>query len=1108
MDSLRDNISASALRLTWVTGSRQWWSGGRSLLFTTLLTTLLTTGPALSESPPPTPDIAAGARFLLLGPTAAEAPVEVSHLAEAQSERVALRTGQALILQWPETRTIRGLEVDFAGPLPESHELHLSWWLSEGWEHPSRLDDLTHGRWVESPVALAVEAGRFRLTFPPLTEAELFPLFGEAGANRRTRQLGLRCSREVFINRVRVPSNAPLRPASLWVEWNLEGQTRAAKQPEFRMRNGTIRRVQKSGRAAATVELEYGHEEDPLSPEAGRLLFEAGPRQGFAVNVTEALAREGIWVRDLGVFVADARSGLRYRDWIAGPERQATVCRILDRVAMAGEEAFTTALEAACIERPGATILGLPGGRQDFIVFPDGSLELRTGAIRTPGLDTLARPWPWPAVRWEFLTGTTPRRPAKARGFLQDGWLPVWCQDWQEEGLRWQRRSLACSLPPPWLETGDPDGTDLVVLANEFTVTNLTAAPRTATLWIELQPAVPLRLTVDGTLVLDRPSDGKLRPGLLPVRGRFERNGQGSWDLRVAQVRQATSEGAGPVRSFACYQVVLEAGEAHTFAFFVPGVELLTAGEAALLKELSARTCFEEAIEHWRALLERSAKLDVPVPLLNELFRANLWRTLSAMAPEPATGAWHLKTPFGAGRVPLDEVATIATLFDRRGEHAAAARLLAPAWQNQGRNAPRGSFPSHPGALCAQHPESPDPFGQDTPAWQHGRLLSALARHLLLDLESTFRELPLAKLLLAANWILYTLPPDGGAPPAGISPDQNDVQAFATDAAFLGGLRDLARALDAASSAPWMEGSQRNDLRRAGQKLREQAEAYGDRILAGLDRTIVKAPVAPLRDGTWLPSVPWRWDAPTPSLADGRHELACSPLWLVTAGAMAAQDPPTAWLLANLEDNVLPGRMAAATGASLQGSIDVARPSPATLAAPLGPVFIARGEVASFWWTVRNLLANRLDRATVSLMGSERAEANAPGSFPSALAEECRLIHWLLDALVFEHDEGLDLCAAAPRAWFRDGQSIRLHGLRTGFGALELEVRSRLGAGAIEATVRLTGPRLPERFRLRLRHPQGQEPREVTVNGRHVRADGEWVPLSLGGNAAEVIARF
>jgi hypothetical protein len=56
---------------------------------------------------------------------------------------------------------------------------------------------------------------------------------------------------------------------------------------------------------------------------------------------------------------------------------------------------------------------------------------------------------------------------------------------------------------------------------------------RTAWLWCELNHSLPLYIGAHGTLLLRKPSQGGNRPGLVPVRGRYQTGGRGELALGV-----------------------------------------------------------------------------------------------------------------------------------------------------------------------------------------------------------------------------------------------------------------------------------------------------------------------------------------------------------------------------------------------------------------------------------------------------------------------------------------------------------------------------------------------------------------------------------------------
>lgn len=133
---------------------------------------------------------------------------------------------------------------------------------------------------------------------------------------------------------------------------------------------------------------------------------------------------------------------------------------------------------------------------------------------------------------------------------------------------------------------------------------------------------------------------------------------------------------------------------------------------------------------------------------------------------------------------------------------------------------------------------------------------------------------------------------------------------------------------------------------------------------------------------------------------------------------------------------------------------------------------------------------------------------------PCSSAVALQLLRHLL---VHEEPAGLGetgdllLLPAAPRAWFRDGQKIRLAGWPTQYGPVSLEVRSAAALGRMEAD--LTGPhRNPCRMvKLRLRHPEGRPIRQVVVDGQPWRdfdPAGEWISLPARKTPYRLVVRF
>lgn len=86
--------------------------------------------------------------------------------------------------------------------------------------------------------------------------------------------------------------------------------------------------------------------------------------------------------------------------------------------------------------------------------------------------------------------------------------------------------------------------------------------------------------------------------------------------------------------------------------------------------------------------------------------------------------------------------------------------------------------------------------------------------------------------------------------------------------------------------------------------------------------------------------------------------------------------------------------------------------------------------------------------------------------------------------LVMEEGESLWLARATPRAWLEQGKRITVRNAPTYFGTAAYEIVSDLDRGVITATLEMPARRPPRAVLLRLRHPQRQPIKRVTVNGK------------------------
>ncbi len=110
-----------------------------------------------------------------------------------------------------------------------------------------------------------------------------------------------------------------------------------------------------------------------------------------------------------------------------------------------------------------------------------------------------------------------------------------------------------------------------------------------------------------------------------------------------------------------------------------------------------------------------------------------------------------------------------------------------------------------------------------------------------------------------------------------------------------------------------------------------------------------------------------------------------------------------------------------------------------------------------------------------------------------------------------EYSGNLLLLPAVPRAWLRDGQTIRIAGAPSHFGSASMEVRSAVQSGRIE--IRLDPPRRnPCRaIKLRVRHPEGKPVRSVIVDGKpwhEFDPAGAWIMLPGTGAERRIVVAY
>ncbi len=109
-------------------------------------------------------------------------------------------------------------------------------------------------------------------------------------------------------------------------------------------------------------------------------------------------------------------------------------------------------------------------------------------------------------------------------------------------------------------------------------------------------------------------------------------------------------------------------------------------------------------------------------------------------------------------------------------------------------------------------------------------------------------------------------------------------------------------------------------------------------------------------------------------------------------------------------------------------------------------------------------------------------------------------------------DHTLLLAQATPRAWLEDGKHIAGKNAPTWFGEVSFEIRSSANNGRIEQLFILMDRQSGTTVLLRLRHPEGKQIRQVTVDGQPWKdfdAQKEWIRIpNASRNPYSIVASY
>lgn len=1022
-------------------------------------------------------------------------------------------------IRWAEPRKIRRVVVTFPADPARSdpQNMRLEYWhctwngqadpiLAEqgagavGW---NAMDDWTNGRWRDTHARIHRERTEWVFTFP--TTREVDPnVSGDGVAYRKTLKLRLTSDTpSPKPAQLQALTDAVCRPLTVRIQWgapahpDIQAVTGPA-EGRLEVFNGAVVAVRalpevRSGFAIqgaawhgpadqGGIEADLLYAVDPLDDRYDRTVvtvFLAGRPFSFAAD--EAARGDRILVNDLGVLVTHQKDSISldgYRDALREFPGRTVYARVFDEP----EQSLARAWDEMPLKRPFYFVHGVPGNRNAYHQTPNGDIVIHGGHWfhRLPSeRDGARKNWQGGNLTLGFGFPDADLRGGRA---LHDGYLPLLRTWWQDGPILYDLYTLCDTLDGSFDNIA---GDAPTVLLARLALVNTSDRER-GTARLKLSSGEDEAVRVDQDLVYGT-ADGKQRLRYL---------------MRLGS--RGTLQPDGPTTR---WTLDLAPGERHTIELLIPSVTLDTREEIDALRKRNLDADRERILTWWRQFTDQGTEIITPEPWINDFYKAHARHLLINCVREIGSDRLHAHVgTFGYGVFP-DESAMMISDLDRRGYHDLAARCLESFLEYQGTVQMPGNFRTTEGLFYGSG-------GHETGGYNksHGWVLWNMADHWWITRDRAWMAHAAPKLIAGCEWVIRErqatmhLDPDGNRPleygflPTGSLEDVTDYWHWlVTNACTVWGFSAVARALEdyGHPDAP---------------RLLQQARAFYDDVMTGLEAARLRTPVVRLRDLTYVPKYPSRLYERGRCHGWLRETLEGSIHLLITR-LLDSNTAQGEWILKDFEDNLyISDRYGYAIpvfdrfwfsrgGFSMQANL---------LGGPLP--YLYRDQPKHFLRAYLNGFASAFYPETRMCNEHSLPELGYPVGDHFKSSDEAQSTYWLRLMFVYEEGNSLHLGRALPRAWLADGRQVAIRRAPSTFGPLSLVIDSQAAHGRITARVDLPTRNPPQQALLRLRHPDEKKIARVEIDGRpyaQFDANREWIDLPMdAGTSLEVVAFY
>jgi hypothetical protein len=990
---------------------------------------------------------------------------------------IALEQGNGIM--WEDPREIHAVIVDFSEPVPAGIKLRLEYWGSRwpqqhlpkdrepgggdvGW---LELGNWYNGGWRVADTEQSTSGSSIRLTFRPINAREFPELKDYPSTGRFTLKIRIAAGQPLPpIRRIQALTDSTLVDRAVSVVW--EHPTASNFRAEAF--NGEVAATNAPGGRATRLLARTVNNRDPNTFDRTLVTLQNGPML-FTFKVDD-LKDGALYLPEYGAAILPDNDQRDYAAVAEAVQRDARKT-LYDRVADLPEQTWTAAWEGMPPKKSRICfILGIDGGRQKFRLDANGDVFIRWNdqfmkglpAKDTPRLDLEKQP-----VHFRF---GLPEKPVERR--LEEDSIPTCITTWERDGVRIEQTAFATVLGGAKADAPPPAPDVCAVAMLRFDFTNATDTLRAASLPITLRGGESydhIRIDSQGLIWNEAQLRGQVVSDISPI--------------------------AASNRLF--WNAPLPPHETKTVFVKMPFLPLIESAEANALAALDFGRERAATRDYWRGVLNWSARLITPEPVLNDFYRAVPGHLLINSEFDPGSDRRFARVgSMNYGNYGNESCMMVLDL-DRRGYHHEAAQCLEAWLHYQGTVGLPGDFDSKEGVLYGTAGYESGGYNQ-----HHGWILWTLAEHYRFTRDEAWLRRVAPGIVAGADWIIRETARTSRQPglaqgllPAGDLEDIGDWWTWLSTSCYIW------RGLDGAAWA--LEQIQHPDASR----VREAADAYHTNLVEHFLAASARSPVARLRDGTAVPQIP--------SYAQRRGRAfgwICQTLegaiHLIITKAIDPRSLQAQWILKDYEDNLFLSNQYGYTlddfdrywfgrgGMSMQACLllDV-------------EAYLYRDDVKQALRAMFNAIA--LNHFPDVHMNTEHAlpEMGDWRGDHYKTSDEANACGWLRYLFVREEGDVLLIGQAVPRDWLKPGQKCGIEHTATYFGNTSV-----LYQGASNTiTAQLKGPTRnpPREIRLRFRSPGGIAPVKVTVNGQSwSKLDGDWVILPGNVGAAAVAAFY